>query len=66
MSKDDGYPAFPVQQYADYSGMSLRDYFAANALEGMIAGSQGLAITTEQFAEQSYKLADAMLKARKI
>lgn len=42
----------------------LRDEFAMAALTGMIAGGQGLQISTEQFAAQSYKLADAMLAAR--
>lgn len=43
----------------------LRDYFAGQALAGMISGASGLAITEKEFAEQSYKLADAMLEARK-
>lgn len=46
-------------------GMSLRDWFAGLALEGMIAGSQGLEITREEFAAGAYALADAMLKERK-
>ena len=46
-------------------GMTLRDYFAAAALQGMIAGGQGLAISVAQFASQSYLLADAMIAAGK-
>lgn len=42
----------------------LLDMFAVGALQGMVAGSQGLAITTEQFAEQSYNLAQAMMDER--
>jgi len=48
------------------SNNSDRDMFAAAALQGMIAGSSGLEITPEQFAEQSLKIADAMLKAREV
>ena len=42
-------------------GLSKREYFAAMAMQGMIAGSQGLQITVEQFATQSLKLADALI-----
>jgi len=43
--------------------MRLRDYFAAKALAGMLADST-LYATPDEFAERSYQLADAMLKAR--
>ena len=43
-------------------GLTKRELIAAMALQGMIAGSQGLNITIEQFAEQSVKLADALIK----
>lgn len=42
-------------------GLTKREFIAALAMQGMIAGSQGLQITTEQFAEQSLKLADALI-----
>ncbi len=44
-------------------GMTLRDYFAAAALQGSIAcvGSGG---DWNDFAKDAYKYADAMLKAR--
>lgn len=44
-------------------GMSLRDYFAGQALAGMLANSTNHA-NGEQFAAMSYGVADAMLKAR--
>lgn len=75
--KRDGGPAFPSGQLvsddsykgwtkheAVNQGMSLRDWLAGQALAGMIAGSQGLDISIEKFASQSYNLADAMLKER--
>lgn len=44
------------------SGMSLRDYFAAKAMQALIAApDQG---TFDTIAMDAYELADAMLKAR--
>ena len=44
------------------AGMSLRDYFAAKALQGLLAG-EGDGIV-ERYALSAYRLADAMLAAR--
>ena len=44
-------------------GMSLKDYFAAKALQGMIA-EPSLKATPEEFAQRAYMVAEAMLKAR--
>lgn len=50
----------------DDKEIALRDRFACAALTGIIAGSRG---TTDAhlpiFAEIAYKIADAMLEARK-
>ncbi len=65
-----GGPAFPVEYYDAQldkrrvmQGMTLRDYFAAKAMEAdMVAG-----VHENDFAwsaARSYKMADAMLKAR--
>lgn len=63
----DGGPAFAGQ--VGPSGMSLRDYFAGQALAGMCAHPDGLhLITAEALREDAnlaYALADAMLAARK-
>jgi hypothetical protein len=56
-----GGPAFPVEQH-DKDGMTLRDYFAAKAMQGLLAGattSDGAMIVRD-----AYKIADAMMKAR--
>ena len=45
--------------------MTLRDYFAAQALQGMSVGGPGLNVTNAKIAEEAYALADAMLEARK-
>ena len=59
-----GGPAFPspTDGMLDNEGMTLRDYFAAKAMQGCIAAGrfQGYA----SCAADSYAMADAMLKAR--
>jgi hypothetical protein len=64
--QDEGMRAFPHPQYPDTSaskGMSLRDYFAAAALQGILAhyGERGALSTNTQAA---WQIADAMLNAR--
>ena len=54
---------------SNYPGMTLRDYFAAKALQGMIstAGAPclfGLEGGEHDTAKAAYKIADAMLAAR--
>jgi hypothetical protein len=57
--------AFPNPHLRDGSGMTLRDYFAAKALQGMLAsGNLPKTMPDADIAECSYNLADAMLKAR--
>lgn len=70
-SKDTGGLAFPVQDAFSMStaqGMTLRDYFAAKAMQGLIAQSAGTALGSrvEIAAEYAYAAADAMLKAREL
>lgn len=75
-TKTDGGQAFPVPDMGVHGGygMSLRDYFAAKALQGIIGGAtgwrqcdykpvDGLSII-ENDARLAYMFADAMLKAR--
>lgn len=48
-------------------GMTLRDWFAGMALQGMLAASQGVSFK-DPFTSgprDAYKFADAMLEARK-
>ena len=58
-------PAFPVsfkwgKELSQYNGMTLRDYFAAKAMQALI-DNDGL---FSEIPTQAYKLADAMMKAR--
>ncbi len=62
-------PAFPCNSpdgLYSYSGMTLRDYFAARALDGCIRHMGHVDGTgdSEWFAEKSYEIADAMLRER--
>ncbi len=51
--------------YATTPGMTLRDYFAGQALEGNIACLQPNAVPdVDAMAAWSYMVADAMLRAR--
>ena len=59
----DNPPAFPTH---GYDGMTLRDYFAGQALVGQIAACAGETPypSRDRAAKQAYEYADAMLKAR--
>jgi hypothetical protein len=59
---DDGGLAFPSEYYAE-QGMTLRDYFAAAALQGILANPTEVSSST--VIKASYEYADAMLTARK-
>ncbi len=67
---DYGGPAFPRpcgENPDDYNddqrGMTMRDYFAAAALTGMLANS-AKEYTFENAAQSAYLMADMMIKAR--
>lgn len=50
---------------ANSQGMTLRDYFAAKAMQGSIAGTpHNVDIEPTELATWCYSMADAMLKAR--
>lgn len=54
-----------IKRVAELShGVSVRDYFAGQALTGMLA-EPNLKAMPDEFARRSYALADAMLEARK-
>lgn len=79
-NKDNDGPAFPVtipagesyKGHAEFDGMTLRDWFAAKALNALIGDApRGTAFgvshmnTNMNYALASYAIADAMLEARK-
>lgn len=65
-----GGPAFPLQSIGPdfapgYAGMTLRDYFAIQALASGVGDSKWTpAYSVEDKARNAYRVADAMLKAR--
>lgn len=68
-TKDTSGPAFPVAFKWDdeqFNGMTLRDWFAGKAMQGLLAQSQGTAIASpvETAAVYAYAMADAMLAER--
>ena len=72
MNVGDGGPAFPFvmpdpSTYHTEQGMTLRDYFAAAALQGVVhALEKGIRpIDVPVMARDCYGIADAMLAARK-
>lgn len=71
MAKNEGGQAFPrpcgqnlIQINSGSEGMTLRDYFAAKALSGMLANPERRGGSESDWAEFAYKLSDAMIEAR--
>jgi hypothetical protein len=77
-TKNTGGPAFPTA-YKSYdgvggftteyvNGMTLRDYFAAKAMQGILAhplrGNASNGFIQHAAAREAYEIADAMLEAR--
>jgi len=64
MSEIEDNSAFPLSLYGDYGkGMTLRDYFAAAALQGLLA--DGYNGSCNRAAINAYAYADAMIQIRK-
>jgi len=60
-------PAFPVsfkwgRELSQYNGMTLRDYFAAKAMQALIDRDTFF----DDVASSAYKVADHMMKAREV
>jgi hypothetical protein len=75
MSKiDNGGPAFPIpcddrpHAYEAHPGMTLRDWFAGQALIGLLAGhySETNRLNFTEVPREAYCIADAMIEARKV
>jgi len=74
MNMNDGGPAFPRSPHTgdpSDDGMTLRDWFAGQALAGVMSTAEGLgrveAAARSELLETAtliYEMADAMLKAR--
>jgi hypothetical protein len=72
MNTNTGGPAFPFEYFDEQlqrarvmHGMTLRDYFAAKAMQGLLAGLTSTTVwSQDEVAETAYNVADAMLRAR--
>ncbi len=66
-NKDDGGQAFPTNTQCDAPGMSMRNYLAAQAMQGLCAhsGSYGINNGAGDIADRSFQIADAMLETKK-
>jgi len=59
--------AFPNPHRTDETGMTLRDYFATKAMQGMLAsGNLPRSVKDDELSAAAYNLADAMMKAREL
>jgi len=70
---ESAFPSLPINpgNQPIHTGMSLRDYFAAKAMQellmpamGTVTGRTTPAAAIEVAAESAYEVADAMMKAR--
>ena len=70
MTIDNGGPVYPGLhpskecRYSD-PGMNLLDYFAGEALQGICASGPTADYSDEKIANESYNLAEAMLKVKR-
>jgi len=74
MSKETNIPAFPTNEERFSNGtlkqeaqlgMTLRDYFAAKAMQSIIDQQDAHRGEVDNAAWMAYRMADAMMKARK-
>ncbi len=61
--KPDGGPAFPLPDYTR-SGMTLQDWFAGEALQGLVANGNVRLERLPVVARVAYEYADAMIAER--
>ena len=64
MIDETGGPAFPLDRDCCNVGMTLRDYFAAKAMQSLLVGIECGPDDVASVVASAYILADAMLKAR--
>ena len=62
-------PTFPVTEESGANitvpDMTLRDYFAVKAMQSYLLDKDRDSFTFDQWAQASYEMADAMLKAKR-
>jgi hypothetical protein len=69
MTKPNNPHAFPmISAQGEYSqeGMTLRDYFANSAMQGILSNNELKSLNPNYYVETAYQIADAMLKQREL
>jgi hypothetical protein len=56
--------AFPTGDHNNFTGMTLRDWFAGQALVGLYANPGTMDLSSGMIAATAYSMADAMMKER--
>jgi hypothetical protein len=64
MNNPPAFPQYPSNFDPLTHGMTLRDYMAAKAMQGICASEPSMEWSSDRLAAEAYDLADAMLKAR--
>lgn len=64
MTKETGGPAFPTDTATTQYGMTLRDYFAAKAMQAILTKPESIQLTANELANAAYGMADEMMKVR--
>ena len=64
MNNPPAFPHFGHTGWSNSGGMTLRDYFAAKAMQGICASGPSVEWSSDRMAAEAYDIADAMLKAR--
>jgi hypothetical protein len=69
MKSEPAFPVFHQNEITGYippesAGMTLRDYFAAKAMQAIVSKEVSHVSWVDEYAKNAYKMADAMLKAR--
>jgi hypothetical protein len=58
-------PAFPSKrEHTTKEGMTLRDYFAGKAMQGLVENANWRGMPEDALAKAAYDMANTMMKAR--
>jgi hypothetical protein len=63
MNNETAFPAQALGGLGYTTGMTLRDYFAAKALQGIMVDPM-MTMSADKIADWAYEMADAMMEAR--
>lgn len=64
MDARNGGPAFPTPMMQQHYGMSLRDWFAGQALAGICAHPDNWGLVPDKMGRTAYEIADSLLATR--